>query len=326
VLGARGIAMRETVMEVQPISEPFNWDRTGFIEAVPIPRTLVGATGNSSAGDGENGNFSGSLSSGASHAGSGGHGYFVGSLLHTSLGLYDPINLAIAGNNASAHADQTNAVEFNQAGIQIGGIGGDAGNGNAASVGTPGIFAADLGIGSDTIVTGSGSAGNGGDGYCFGSLVQAALTLYDPINIAIAGSHSRSVADQENNLAVNQTAVQLSGVGGHGGSDNAAVGTEWELTGSDANSSGAHSAGNGGNGHFAGSLVDLSIAIFAPINIAVAADNSDAEARQSNTVHFDQSATEIVGSGGAGGEANLALVEALALHPPLDQHLQVHSG
>ena len=58
----------------------------------------------------------------------------------------------------------------------------------------------------------------------------------------------------------------------------------FDLIGSDVIATGHNSAGNGGNGHFSGSLVDINVAIYAPINIAVAGYNSTAEAHQSNHV------------------------------------------
>src|SRR6266487_2252467 len=75
---------------------------------------------------------SGAISSGDNHAGNGGDGYFYGSLVHTSFALYDPINIAVAGYNSSAHADQSNNVEFDQSAFQMAGVGGNGGSGNAA--------------------------------------------------------------------------------------------------------------------------------------------------------------------------------------------------
>ncbi len=121
----------------------------------------------------------------------------------------------------------------------------------------------------------------------------------------------------------------MAGVGGNGGSGNAAVGGDAGLTssvlgliGSDVIATGGNSAGNGGDGHFTGSLVDLNIAIYAPINIAVAGVNSSADAHQTNNVQFDQSAVQIAGIGGDGGHGNTALggdivMHALADHPVL---------
>ena len=91
--------------------------------------------------------------------------------------------------------------------------------------------------------------------------------------------------------------------------------------GSDVIMTGGNSAGTGGDGHFAGSLVDLSIAIYAPINIAVAGVNSTADAHQTNNVEFDQGAIQIAGVGGDGGHGNAALGGDVALHLLSDLHL-----
>ena len=92
----------------------------------------------------------------------------------------------------------------------------------------------------------------------------------------------------------------MAGVGGNGGSGNTAigggVGTHSSILGSigsDVIATGGNSVGSGGSGHFAGSLIDLSIAIYAPINIAIAGPNSTADAHQTNNVSFDQSAIQI---------------------------------
>ena len=56
------------------------------------------------------------------------------------------------------------------------------------------------------------------------------------------------------------------------------------------------------------------MAIYAPINIAVAGYNSTAEAHQTNNVQFDQSAIQIAGIGGDGGHGNTAFGGDLAMH------------
>jgi len=125
-----------------------------------------------------------------------------------------------------------------------------------------------------------------------------------------------------------QSAVQMAGIGGNGGNGNAAIGGDiggvfslLGLIGSDVIMTGGNSAGTGGDGHFAGSLVDLSIAIYAPINIAVAGVNSTADAHQTNNVEFDQGAIQIAGVGGDGGHGNAALGGDVALHLLSDLHL-----
>src|SRR6185503_6037174 len=116
-----------------------------------------------------------------------------------------------------------------------------------------------------------------------------------------------------------------------GGNGNTAAGgtadmfsSIFDLIGSDVIATGHNSAGNGGNGHFSGNLVDINVAIYAPINIAVAGYNSTAEAHQSNHVQFDQSAVQIAGVGGDGGHGNTALGGDLAMHLLSYLHLLDH--
>src|SRR5947199_6486499 len=256
------------------------------------------------------------IASGGNHAGDGGDGYFYGSIVHASFILYNPINIAVAGYNSNAHADQTNNVIFDQSAFQMAGIGGNGGSGNAATGGGVSVSGSQHGIGhnwinSDMIASGGNHAGDGGDGYFYGGIVHASFALYDPINIAVAGYNSNAYADQTNNVKFDQSAFQIAGVGGNGGNGNAAVGGDagvfssiFELIGSDVIATGGNSAGSGGDGHFAGSLIDLNIAIYAPINIAVAGPNSTADAHQTNNVLFDQSAIQIAGVGGDGGHGN----------------------
>ena len=186
--------------------------------------------------------------------------------------------------------------------------------------------------GPDSITSGDNHAGSGGNGYFYGSLVHTSIAVYDPINIAVAGYGSTSHADQSNSVVFDQSAVQMAGIGGNGGDGNAAIGGDGVslssllgLIGSDVISTGGNSAGNGGDGHFAGSLVDLSIAVYAPINIAVAGPNSTADAHQTNNVEFDQGAIQIAGVGGDGGHGNAALGGDAALHVLSDLHLVGHA-
>src|SRR5262245_31807298 len=60
-----------------------------------------------------------------------------------------------------------------------------------------------------SIGTGGNQAGNGGDGYFFGSLVNAPVVIYMPINIAIGGYNSSVTAEQSNTLQVDHSATQL---------------------------------------------------------------------------------------------------------------------
>src|ERR1700752_3791253 len=58
---------------------------------------------------------------------------------------------------------------------------------------------------------------------------------------------------------------------------------------------GDNSAGNGGNGYFAGSLIGKSYAAFEPLNMAQTGSHATADANQTNITYFDQSATQIAG-------------------------------
>ena len=277
------------------------------------------------------------IASGGNHAGDGGDGYFYGSIVHASFILYNPINIAVAGYNSNAHADQTNNVIFDQSAFQMAGIGGNGGSGNAATGGGVSVSGSQHGTGhnwinSDMIASGGNHAGDGGDGYFYGGIVHASFALYDPINIAVAGYNSSAHADQTNNVIFDQSAFQMAGVGGNGGNGNAAVGGDaglhssiLGLIGSDVIATGGNSAGSGGDGHFAGSLIDLNIAIYAPINIAVAGPNSTADAHQTNNVQFDQSAVQIAGVGGDGGHGNTAVGGDFAMHLLADHHLLGHA-
>src|SRR5258706_5694655 len=70
---------------------------------------------------------------------------------------------------------------------------------------------------------------------------------------------------------------------------------------------GDNSAGNGGNGYFAGTLIDSSYAAFEPLNMAQAGAHATASAHQTNVGLFDQAATQIAGTGGGGGNGNAAI-------------------
>jgi hypothetical protein len=277
------------------------------------------------------------IASGGNHAGDGGDGYFYGSIVHASFALYNPINIAVAGYNSNAHADQTNNVIFDQSAFQMAGIGGNGGSGNAAIGGGVSVYGSQHGAGhnwinSDLIASGGNHAGDGGDGYFYGGIVHASFALYNPINIAVAGYNSNAHADQTNNVEFDQSAFQMAGVGGNGGNGNAAIGGDagvfssiFKLIGSDVIATGNNAAGNGGDGHFAGSLIDLNIAIYAPTNIAVAGPNSTADAHQTNNILFDQSAIQIAGIGGDGGHGNAAFGGDFAMHVLADDHLLGHA-
>jgi hypothetical protein len=251
---------------------------------------------------------------GDSSAGNGGNGYFAGSALDHGSAVFEPINVAQAAAHTWVDAYQTNTTYFDQAAIQIAGVGGDGGDENAALGGSAGSLRP---LGSDAIATGASSAGNGGDGHFFGASVDAPVVIYDPINVAVAGSHGTALADQSNTVEFLQDATQIGGVGGNGGNSNAATSgslfgfgvghaAHTASIGSDVIATGGANAGNGGDGHFSGALVDAPVVIYDPINISVAGPHGTALADQSNTVQSFQDTTQIAGVGGDGGNANAA--------------------
>jgi len=61
---------------------------------------------------------------------------------------------------------------------------------------------------------------------------------------------------------------------------------------------GDNSAGNGGNGYFAGGLINGSYAGFEPLNFARGGSHATADAHQTNIVYLDQSAHQIAGVAG----------------------------
>ena len=308
--------------------------------------TAIGGSVSSSGG-------SGSIATGDDSAGVGGDGVFQGAMVHAPVAVFSPVNIAVAGAHGNADAHQSNSAQFYQPSFQFAGNGGSAGDGNTAAGGDVSDGGADshghaatgamLPSGSmlssaggltglDSISSGDNHAGNGGDGYFAGSMVHTAIAIYDPINIAVAGYDSTSHADQSNNVVFDQSAVQMAGIGGNGGNGNTAMSGEagglssiLGLIGSDAVATGGNSAGSGGDGHFVGSLVDLNIAIYAPINIAVAGPNSTADAHQTNNVEFDQGAIQIAGVGGDGGNGNTAIGGDAALHMLSDLHVLSHA-
>ena len=254
---------------------------------------------------------------GDSSAGNGGNGYFAGGALDHSSAVFEPVNAAQAAVHPWVDAHQTNTAYFDQAAIQIAGVGGDGGDENAALGGSAGSLRP---LGSDAIASGASSAGNGGDGHFFGALVDAPVVIYDPVNMAVAGSHGAALADQSNTVEFLQNATQITGVGGNGGNSNAAAGgsvfgfgvghaAHTASIGSEVITTGGAtwaSTGDGGDGHFSGALVDAPVMIYDPINIAMAGPHGTAVAEQSNAVQSLQDTTQIAGAGGNGGNANTA--------------------
>lgn len=273
----------------------------------------------------------GAIVSGDNGAGNGGSGYFSGAIVDAPVVIYHPVNIAVAGADGTAQANQSNNVDIDQSATQIAGVGGSGGNGNVAAGGS--VMTLDPSWGSSNgggvsdVQSGGSQAGDGGDGAFYGGLVHSSVVVYDPVNIAVAGYGSSVHSVQSNGAYFDQSIVQIAGIGGHGGSGNAAAGGHASLLshglwgGSDTIATGSNGAGNGGNGYFSGSLIDVSVAIYAPINIAIAGPHSAAVADQVNNVHIDQSAVQIAGVGGDGGYGNLALGGDLSAHLLSDLHL-----
>jgi hypothetical protein len=135
----------------------------------------------------------------------------------------------------------------------------------------------------------------------------------------VAGYNSNAYADQTNNVIFDQSAFQMAGIGGNGGSGNAATsgsvyGAGHNWINSDMIASGGNHTGDGGDGYFYGGIVHASFAVYNPINIAVAGYNSSAHADQTNNVIFDQSAFQMAGVGGNGGNGNAAIGGDAGLH------------
>ncbi|MGY4451791.1 hypothetical protein ACVWZR_006451 [Bradyrhizobium sp. i1.3.1] len=155
----------------------------------------------------------------------------------------------------------------------VGDTGGHVGNhaaaGLDASSTTPASGASHPGMGIAAVESGANTAGNGGDGYFYGSIIHASLLIYQPINISVSlGYGSVALANQSNNLNVDQSAFQMAGVGGHGGNDNIASGGSVSTSlGAGVIASGDNGAGNGGSGYFSGAIVDAPVVIYHPRSI-----------------------------------------------------------
>jgi hypothetical protein len=301
--GGAGVVQGAAVDVAHLDYAPFNLAASGFhASAVALQSNAVEADQSGLqiagiGGTGGNGNVALAGSGGLGAAsGNGGDGMAAGGLVHTAVAVYDPVNIAVAGAGSHATAFQANSVELHQGAVQVAGVGGDGGSGNLALAGS-------------SAGTGHFQAGTGGDGAFGGTLVHATFAIYHPVNIAIAGAGSSARAEQTNDVTIDQHAVQIAGLGGHGGDGNLALGSGdgaalLHLIGSDAIALG--SAGLGGDGVFMGTLADIDVAVYAPINIAVAGYHATADAHQVNDVAMDQSTLQIAGLGGHGSDHNLS--------------------
>src|SRR5262245_49395691 len=128
-----------------------------------------------------------------------------------------------------------------------------------------------------SVDTGDNSAGNGGNGYFSGYLIDSPYAAFEPVNVAQSGAHGSATAQQTNVAFLDQSATQIAGIGGDGGDDNAAIGGSVNgslgSNGGGAISTGDNSAGSGGDGIFQGAMVHAPVAVFGPVNIAVAGAN-----------------------------------------------------
>ncbi|NLS17460.1 hypothetical protein HGP16_12925 [Rhizobium sp. P40RR-XXII] len=223
-------------------------------------------------------------------AGSGGDGISEGVIDSNALAVFMPSNAAIAGPHSGADAFQGNDALINQHPTEMAGIGGNGGSGNAA-----------IGGGD------ANHAGTGGTGLFYGGLVSSEVALFAPVNTAVAaGPGGLAHSEQSNNALFLQGATQIGGVGGSGGDHNVASHDASMSPGTAVTFTGDNYAGHGGGGFFVGSMVDVSVAIFSPINIAVGAAGGSAEAHQTNNAIFDQGTMQIAGMGGDGGGFNMS--------------------
>lgn len=259
---------------------------------------LVNQQSTEIAGTGGNGGSSPGI---GTHAGGGGDGTFFGALVSADVGVFAPVNTAVAaGSGAHAEAHQSNDAAFLQDTTQVAGIGGNAGSGYA-------LHPSDS-SGPPVVLTGDIHTGNGGDGLFIGSLTDINVAVYSPINIAVAGAGGTAHAEQDNNVLLSQGATQIAGIGGNGGGF---------YVPSDTIMTGDHTSGSAGNGQALGSMVDVNVSYFEPINIAVPADGN-AEAQQLNHILYDQHAVQVAGAGGAAGTYHLLdSADAALLHDAL---------
>lgn len=236
------------------------------------------------------------------HAGHGGDGTFAGALVSADVGVFAPVNTAVAaGPGAHADASQGNSAALLQDTTQVAGAGGNAGATYIDhSTGTA--------AGTTVVLNGDLHAGSGGDGTFVGTMTDINVAIYSPVNIAIAGAGGTAHATQDNNVLMSQGATQVAGVGGAGGGF---------YVPSDTVMTGSHSDGSAGSGHAVGSMVDVSVGYYEPMNIAVPAGGT-AEAQQLNHLLYDQHAVQVGGVGGDAGTYHLLdAADAAQLHDAL---------
>jgi hypothetical protein len=178
------------------------------------------------------------------------------------------------------------------------------------------------------LVTDGGVAGNGGHGTFIGAMVDSDVAIYIPLNIAINAYGGKATATQSNVVTFSHHAGHMAGSGGGGGDGNTGanssaaslgnvshagetpqsghVGLSSFLHPDTASSFGsAGYAGNGGDGIFLGAMLDVDVAVYAPINIAIGF-GGNVTATQYNSVVFNQGAIQVAGIGGQGGNSNSA--------------------
>ena len=125
-----------------------------------------------------------------------------------------------------------------------------------------------------SIDTGDNGAGNAGNGYFSGYQIDSPYASFEPHNVAQADGHGSASAHQTNVAALDQSATQIAGIGGDGGDrqcgDRRKRQRAFGSSGSGSVATGDNSAGAGGDGHFQGAMVHAPVAVFDPVNIAVA--------------------------------------------------------
>lgn len=154
--------------------------------------------------------------------------------------------------------------------------------------------------------TGDKSAGSGRNSSFAGNLLNDSNATFKPLSLAEAGANATADAHQTDTAFFHQTASQITGAGGDGGSQNAALGGSIGVHGS-VGSDVIASGGNGGDCHFAGAGVDATAATYNSVDGPVAGYHATASANQTNTVHFDQAVIQIAGVGGQGRNGNATI-------------------